>query len=77
MLKLYKQPYYIKSNKDFNLKMNQKFKIKSEELLGDFGSQKHIDLEDEFYQELYNNYSNIMKDTNNGASLTEEFLCEI
>ena len=76
-LKLYKQPYYIKSNKDFNLKMNQKFKIKSEELLGDFGSQKHIDLEDEFYHELYNNYSNIMKDTNNGASLTEEFLCEI
>mgnify|MGYP000448137560 CR=1 FL=1 len=50
--------------------MNEKFKIKSEEKLANFGSQKHLELEKEFYYELYNNYPNLMKDTNNGASLT-------
>ena len=76
-LKLYTQPYFIKADKEFNLKMNEKFKIKSEEKLANFGSQKHLELEEEFYYELYNTYPNLMKDTNNGASLTEEYVCEI
>lgn len=75
--KLHEQPYFIKSKKEFNLKMNQKFKYKSYELFENPGSQKHMELEEDFYQELKNNYQSIVKDTNNGASLTREYLCEV
>lgn len=76
-LKLYEQPYFIKSNKEFNKKMNQKYQYKSYDLFENPGGQKHMELEEDFYQELKNNYQNIVKDTNNGASLTKEYLCEI
>jgi len=76
-LKLYEQPYHIKASKEFNLKMNQKYNYKKYDLLENFGSKKHIELEEEFYSELNNNYLNIMKNTNNGQNLTQEYLCEL
>ena len=57
--------------------MNQKYQYKSYDLFENPGGQKHMELEEDFYQELKNNYQNIVKDTNNGASLTKEYLCEI
>ena len=40
--------------------------------------QKHIELEVAFFNNLYNNYKKLKKNTgNNGEILTQKYLCEI
>ena len=77
-LRLYAQPYDITGNTKLYLKIYDAYKILKKEKLSDIGGSKHIELEVAFFNNLYNNYKKLKKNTDNsGGSLNENYLCEI